>query len=523
MKIFRKYVLLCFYLTIEICLNGQNPYVIHWGDPQTSGKNFLTRQIIHADTNGVLILRQEMEEYYKVSSTIDEPSGKKFPPLIEHFTPDLNRDYSFELKNWSLKNEPGQIQFGKPEGNIDRWYFPFWTNGKPWLAYSNYQQEEAQTDYYAREIDVRNGKLIGNPVEIFRFKDTIESQVSNGRIRLRQVRDQANSKIMFITFPYYEALNKFKVRVFDQKMKGLWGKEYELPFESSTFEIRDFCLSVTGKFYCLARVYEKLPDRVLSMEDLTNGFPKDQATFSTILLEFSSDSESANMFRLEMGKNVLVDAKLREDKEGLIHCIGGYSPDHYSRMYGCVDFVLNPFDQTLTQSGPLPFSPSVLQKISLEKNTIKKPYLDAFEVSGVQFGQNRSINFWGTYGDARGAYHIIQFSIDSLFQSIDGIRIKKSQSVERQSDWIFAGSNAIPEEGEKGIVLFNDNIQGNNQINIFDFSLETGKSFLAQQPDSKSRILLVTKALYSTKERIYLVGETRNHKTYRIGYLERKP
>ncbi|MEQ1666685.1 MAG: hypothetical protein ABL927_15070, partial [Bdellovibrionales bacterium] len=262
MNLYIKWTPLFFCLCLFGLLKAQMPYEIHWGKTQESEKDFLSRSILKADTNGILLLRQEIEEHYDFFGTASYAEGKKLPPVLEHYTPDMKRNYSFELKGWSQDKDDALIKAGVTEGHYDRWYFPFSVNKKEWLAYSNYNQKEKYTYLYAREIDLQNQGLVGAPIELFRLKDTIiGSNSRRGEIQLQSIVDQTGSKMMFFTFPEYTYPNHFNVKILDRKMRPLWSKEYDLPFDPNTFEIREFCLSVTGKFYCLARIYEPLPEK----------------------------------------------------------------------------------------------------------------------------------------------------------------------------------------------------------------------------------------------------------------------
>ncbi len=528
MKFTLKWILFLHLLPFYWAVQGQNLYEIQWSKVQESKKDFVSGRIIHADSNGVLLIRQEIEEYYEIGSTISGSLGKKLPPVIEHFTPELRRDYAFDLKGWSALQEDHLIQAGEVEGHFDRWYYPYWTNNKPWFTYSQYNKKDKNITFFAKEVDLDQQKLTGLPIELFQLKDSVEvrsgPESMKDYLRLSSIGDQAQSKLMFFTFPQYGYPNRFNVKIFDRKMKFLWAKEYNLPFIPNTFEIRDICLSTTGKFYCLARVYEVLPENGKSPVNITFMSKFDYASFTTILLEFSSNSEKANMYRLDMGEKILVDAGLKEDKDGQIHCVGGYTLDKYNRFYGFVDFVLNPFEQTISLRGPIPFSQPLLQKISLEKNTAKHAFVEAYDVNSPYFSPDGTIKVFGGYSDYKGAYHVVKLIIDAQFQEIKGIRIKKSQLVQRQSDWLFAGSvRAVDMIDKADILVFNDDIQGDNQINLFESKAGEGTTYQFPQPDPENRLLFVSESLGRTSGgRVYLIAETRGHKKYRLGYIQRK-
>lgn len=533
MKNSKKYsaLLCCFVFCWQ--MQGQNPYEIQWSMAQESDQDFVAGSILYADTSGILLFRQEIEESYLIADNIYGSRGKKLLPVFEHYDTILNRDFTFALDGWSPLHKPQLLKDGHTEGQNDRWYFPYQVNNKTWFTYSNYTREDNMIVVKTQEIDLSKRKLTGTPIEIFRFKDSVEARFGPDQmqdyLQLGIMRDQMGSKIMFYTFPQAYFTNRFNVNVFDRKMRPMWAKEYSIPFVPNNFEVKYFQISATGKLYCLAKVYEgeiqsSLGSYVFIAKDGTKS-NREYAPYSMILLELSSNSPNANVYRLDMGKSQLVDATLLEDKDGKIHCAGFYSDNYSKQFYGCVDFVLNTFEQTVDKRGPIPFAPAFLKKVSLKKEDEKKPYLKSFELSGLQLEKSGSMIMAGEHVDEYGAYHNIVLKIDSSFQSMDGIRLKKSQFVKWQSDWLFTGNiGQIGAENQR-LMLFNDNIQGNNQFNLFSWNGSgEGVSYTLPQPESQKHFLFVPTSQYTASNgKTYFLAETRNHKTYRLGQLHRKP
>lgn len=531
-----KFLIFGLGLTSFFTLNGQIPLEIRWSEPQESAKDFVAGKIVQADTSGVLVYRQEIEEDYAIGDNIRGSRGKKLLPLFEHYDTNFHRDYTFALEGWSPFHKDQLIKVGSTKGNYDRWYFPFRMNNKTWFAYSNYTSEDKMIVVKVQEIDLSTQKLSGVPIEVFKLKDTVESRLAPDHMRdyleLGATVDRVGSKIMFFTFPQASFTNRFNVKVFDRKMRPMWSKEYYLPFAPNTFEVRDFQLSATGKLYCLARVYEPLPEsdpgvvsRAFIPMNVTLNSKPEYAAYSTIILELSSESDNANIFRLEMGKSLFVDAALLEDQDGQIHCAGLYSDNGYTQFYGCMDFVLNTFEKTLEKRGSLAFPPAFLKKVALKKESEKKPYIEAFKLMGLSLEKDGRMVMTGGYSDRYGAYHEMALSIDAAFQTMDGVRIKKSQEVKWQSDWLFTGNiGQIGAENQR-LMLFNDNIQGNNQFNLFSWNGSgEGVSHTLPQPESQKHLLFVPTSQYTASNgKTYFIAETRNHKTYRLGQLHRKP
>jgi hypothetical protein len=528
----KKHVALLFGIAFCWQIQGQNPFEIQWSKPMESDQDIVAGRILYADTSGILLFRQEIEESYLIGDNIHGSSGKKEPPIFEHYDTTLSRNFSFTLDGWSPLHKDKLLKDGQTEGHYDRWYFPYHANNKTWFAFSNYTSEDNMIVVKAQEMDIFKRKLSGTPIEIFRFKDTVEARFGPDQMReylqLGMIGDRMSSKIMFYSFPQAHFTNRFNVKVFDRKMRPMWAKEFSIPFVPNNFEVKDFQLSATGKLYCLAKVYEGEIESSLG----SYGFvaidgtktKREHAPYSTILLELSSDSDNANVYRLDMGKSKLIDATLFEDQDGQIHCAGLYSDGSNKHFYGCVDFVLNPFGQTVEKRGPLPFSPAFLKKVSVKREDEKKPYLEAFDLSGVHLEKNGRLIIAGSYSDSYGIYHSMVLNIDSSFQALDGIRIKKSQSVKWQSDWLFAGSIGALGFDNGSLFLFNDEIQGDNKINAFFWSgLREGESYVFPQPDKNKNLLLSTISHRNAVDsKIYFLAETRNHKTYRLGLFHRK-
>jgi hypothetical protein len=515
---------------------AQNPYAINWSAAQESDQDVVSSGVVYADTGGVLIYRQEIEEYYSISDNIYKSSAKKLPPILEHYDIKLRRDYSFSLEGWSPLHKDRSIKDGFTEGQEDRWYFPFHSKGKSWFVYSNYVRSDKTIVVKTQELDLAKRGLTGEPIELFRVKDTIQWRLGpekmGDNLSVNILRDQAESKIMFFVFPQPPFTNHFNIKVFDRKMRPLWSKEYHLPFEESTFEVRRFLLSVTGKLYCLARVYEPLPDddrngrqsRAYVPMNVTLSSKAEYAPYSTILLELSGESENANMYRLDLDKSLLVDAWLMEDRDGQVHCAGFYSNEGYNRYSGCVDFVLNPMTQTMTPRGPLPFSPNFLQKISLKKGVEKESFIESCNLTDLRLLPDNGLVMSGEYSDRKGAYHVLSMNIDADFKTMEGVRLKKSQLVKWQSDWLFVGYLGQNQADGQSLFLFNEDIQDKNNINLFAWSGNgDATSYVMPQPDDKKHLQIVTNQSFSTPDKkLYFLAETRNHKTFRVGVLQRK-
>lgn len=536
MNAFKKHLPILVFLSVNCGLSGQNPYAISWSNAQESNQDVVSGGVVYADTGGVLIYRQEIEEYYSISDNLYKSSAKKLPPVLEHYDTNLRRDYSFSLEGWSPLHKDRSVKDGFTEGQEDRWYFPFHSKGKSWFVYSNYLRNDKIFVVKAQEIDLAKRGLSGEPIEIYRVKDTIHWRLGpekmGDNMSVSILRDQAGSKIMFYTFTQPPFTNHFNIKVFDRKMRPLWSKEYHLPFEESTFEARGFLLSATGKLYCLARVYEALPDdngnsrksRAYIPMNVTFSSKAEYAAYSTILLELSGDSEYANIYRLDLDKSQLVDAWLLEDRDGQVHCAGFYSNEGYTRFNGCVDFVLNPLTQSLSIRGPLPFSSNALQKVTLKKGGDKETTIESCNLSGLRLLPNNSLVMNGEYSDQKGAYHVLSFNIDADFKTMEGARLKKSQLVKWQSDWLFAGYLGQNEAEGQSLFLFNEDIQDKNNLNLFTWSGKgDGATYVLPQPDDKKHLQIVTNQAYSILDKkLYFLAETRNHKTFRVGILQRK-
>ncbi|MBK6994898.1 MAG: hypothetical protein IPH31_08210 [Lewinellaceae bacterium] len=87
MKNSKKHVALLFGIAFCWQIHGQNPFEIQWSKPMESDQDIVAGRILYADTSGILLFRQEIEESYLIGDNIHGSSGKKSPPYLNTTIP----------------------------------------------------------------------------------------------------------------------------------------------------------------------------------------------------------------------------------------------------------------------------------------------------------------------------------------------------------------------------------------------------------------------------------------------------
>ncbi len=499
MVIFPKCTLLILASFSCFMLQAQEPFKIKWSGPNKMQRNDHHHKVVHADSTSIYCLSHHKNE---------KDLFDKGTPILDAF-------------DWNLQRVSSRVLAGFEKTDSIAFQSLLNVAGYTYLFYYK-KLERSQNVFLARRLNLKENRFEGEPVVIGDTMRIVRHTLrffpwafSGGIYGLQSMSANYVVNGDKIAFLFFKNLQEFRIAVYNRKMKLLWHKIYQLPFDERGTSLSRFALLRTGNVMLEFRQYEKM-----IINDWENRMPQDK--FKHFLMLINGSNEEANLFQLDVGKPFYGDLVGREHQNGQIHYLTTYSEKEYNQAYGLIRYVVDPLAKTMTVSDPMPFSAEFVREVapapekdhpvSLRNFMLRNENLTGdFGVVGEFFSEE------GT--GSLGNFAIIRY--DSAFQKLQGAKIFKWQPYDPYQNLseYFSGS-LLNTEGASYLFYNKDFSKSNPRV----FVSKWGKSGppdiypLAPPDDSKAMYKINTRFLYKGK---YLVmADSERHDQYYLGVFE---
>ncbi|MEO8148229.1 MAG: hypothetical protein ABI723_11350 [Bacteroidia bacterium] len=204
--------------------------------------------------------------------------------------------------------------------------------GKTYWFYSNYDKKEEVQHLEAREVDLKNSKILSKSTELVATKSKLVGSMeyhSYGIVAIGEVTnkfkfyyDVAHTKIliMYMLEKEFKSDKKNKDRIglvmVDSSMNKLWSKEIVMPYFESEMSILDYQPDSKGNAYILVKKYETTSKKEVTKDGAVN------SSYEIIRLD-----KDGNMKNIKMSlDNILIKSlNIYETADHTPVCVGYYS------------------------------------------------------------------------------------------------------------------------------------------------------------------------------------------------------
>lgn len=495
---FQKFTLLV--LTIFPCtfLGGQDPFEIQWSGPNKMQRNDHQHTVVHADSGSIYC----MGFHPKKKDLFD--TGV---PVLDRF-------------NWDLQRVSSNVLTGFDRTDSISYRGLLNILGYTYLFYDK-ELDHLQHIFMVRRINLQENRLEGEPMligdtlRILRHTFATSPFIGSSLFGYQSLATDYIINGDKVAFIFFKNLQNFTIAVYNRKMKLLWQKKCNLPFDERGTSLMDFKLTRTGEVIMEFRQYEKM---ILNYWD--ERLPNDP--YKPFLIQINGQTTNADIYQLDVGKPFYGRLVTKEDENGQIHLASTYSDKEYNRSYGLVEYVIDPIIKKMTIHGPTPFSAELIADLTPSKGE-KQPnsLLNLYLRSLVKTGE---IELLGEFFSEDGTGSLDSYAIirhDSAFQNMRGATIVKSQTInpyDDQKEYLF-GAAVRTDTGS--YTFYNKDLNKNNArlFTTFCDANDEIQSYLIPPPADKAALFL-TGSPFKHKNKYLMLAESELHDQYYLAVFE---
>ncbi len=206
-------------------------------------------------------------------------------------------------------------------------------NGNYYIFYSTWDKANEKEKLFAREVNIKNGQLEGDPQKLLKV-DKVRGRKANagGMFSIATINKynfafNADSSKMLVQYNLHmedrEKQDKLGFHVFNGNLEKQWSKEVELPYKSRMMgstplmrgNLYDTHIDNKGRAYIVARVYEG------ERKEVINGSPN----YHYELMKVTSESDQVHQTEVALDERFITHIKVKNTPSGNIIAAGFYT------------------------------------------------------------------------------------------------------------------------------------------------------------------------------------------------------